>query len=152
MRTDLVQVALELNAQSKERVQGPVLPRDFLEIWTPDSGPVLVSAGTTEEIYRFEIEKTQFGVIRALAWNYYWGDSLELKVDNISVYDKPITFALGEYPNTVEPTLKPFSKSVVMAVINGTSDNHFYGMMCKGYVANVSDKSILLSLVSRGVI
>ena len=152
MRTDLVQTALMINIQSKEQVQGPVLPRDLLEIWTPDSGIVLIPAGATVEIYRFEIEKTQFGVVRALAWNYYWGDSLELKIDNISVYDKPITFSLGEYPNTVEHTLKPFSKSVVMTGTNGTSDKHFYGVMCKGYVASKSDKDILLSLVSRGVI
>jgi hypothetical protein len=128
-------------------------PSFLTEIWKPDSGLIKVPAGETKTVYEFKIPDLYFGVVRGLAWSYYGGDELQLSVDELPVYNQPIKWALGEYPNTTVFALKPFSRSVKMTVINKSStENHWYGVICKGPIVYQKDKALLLDLVSRGVL
>jgi hypothetical protein len=128
-------------------------PSFMTEIWTPDSGRVKVLPGETKKIYEFKIASTYFGVVRGLAWNYYAGDQLQLSIDDQPVYNQPIKWALGEYPNTTVIALKPFNRKVMMTATNkSTNDNHFYGMICKGPVVYQKDKALLLDLVAKGAV
>jgi len=153
MRTDLVQIALAINtlapvAQPKKFQ----FPDQFMEIWAPDSGLVDVPAGTKVTVFNFTLPKGLYGVIRKRCWTYYGGDELYFIVDLIQQYDEPVKYSLGEYPNTTVPVLIPFANQITVEVKNNDVDNHWYGVICGGHVANIADKDLLLEIISRGVI
>jgi hypothetical protein len=128
-------------------------PSFLTEIWKPDSGLIKVPAGETRTVYEFKISDLYFGVVRALAWSYYDGDELQLSIDDQPVYNQPIKWALGNYPNTTVPALKPFTRNVKMSVKNNAEEDHSdYGMICKGPIVYQKDKALLLDLVSKGVL
>jgi hypothetical protein len=129
------------------------VPRSLQEIWSPDSGLVKVPAGSTKTVYLFRLnDSSRCGVVLRRAWTYYESDELTFLVDGLKQYDQPIRWALGEYPNTTESCLIPFSDRVEVQVKNGSSEDHWYGVMCRGYVADSRDKSLLIKLAMSGAL
>jgi hypothetical protein len=144
---------LSITGPQSVTVQPAPFPEFLTEIGQPDNGRVKVPAGATEVIFDYEMGEGYFGVLRDIAWTYYMGDELQLNVDDSSVYNQPIKWALGEYPNTTVRTLKPFTKRIEMVATNKSStENHWYGVICKGPIVYLKDQALLLDLVSRGAI
>jgi hypothetical protein len=159
MRTDLVQVALTLNATKRGPIQlvTPKLKNPLLEIWIPDQ-TVTVPVGQRKIIFQFDIDKTLYGVIRKIAnFPSYSNakttgvpDELYWYIDQISQYDKPITVCLGE-PNSLTPVLKFFKTQVRWEAKNNGDADHPYRIINMGKVGSIEDRDVIEQLAFQGV-
>jgi len=149
--------SMEKAARRETLLVTPKAKHPVIEIWEPDQTATL-APGKRGVIFNFEIDKTQYGVVRkisnfptysnagttGIADEFYW------YVDQISQFSKPITICLGE-PNTPATVLKFFRHQSRWEAKNNGSVDHKYRVTNFGKVSHIEDRDVLEELASRGV-